>query len=172
MSSHADWVHCPRCAGDLRRGPVEGAERLHCPACGLVVYENPAPTATAIVIGQAGEIMLTRRAIEPFLGMWDLPGGFIHINEDPVDAVRRELLEETGLEIEVTGYLGTFPDSYGDAGFTLNLYYTAVVRSGTPVAADDVSEIGWFAPDALPPSDQIAFRNGVQALELYLRGRL
>ena len=112
VSAHTGWTHCPRCAGPLRTGPVDsGEQRLHCPACGLVLYDNPAPTATAIVTRGDGAILLTRRAIEPAIGMLDLPGGFIEAGEDPEQAVKRELLEETGLEIELTGYVGRDPRS-------------------------------------------------------------
>ena len=69
MAHRDDWVHCPRCAAPL----VHGTE-LHCPACGLVIYDNPAPTASALVL-RDGRLMLTRRARPPQEGMWDLPGG-------------------------------------------------------------------------------------------------
>ena len=65
-----------------------------------MLYDNPAPTATAIVTRADGAILLTRRAIEPAFGMLDLPGGFIEAAEDPEQAVKRELREETGLEID------------------------------------------------------------------------
>ncbi len=67
---------------------------------GWCLYDNPAPTATAIVTRADGAMLLTRRAIEPAFGMLDLPGGFIEAGEDPEQAVKRELLEETGLEID------------------------------------------------------------------------
>ncbi len=169
MSAHNGWKHCPRCAGALRTGPVDSGEvRLHCPACGLVLYDNPAPTATAIVTRGDGAILLTRRAIEPAMGMLDLPGGFIETGEDPEQAVKRELSEETGLEIELTGYVGAIPDRYGDGAHTLNLYYTAVVSGGREQAASDVSEIVWLMPEALPARSQIAFANGAEALERVL----
>lgn len=167
MSALTGWVHCPRCAADLVTGPVgpSGEVRLHCPACGLVLYDNPAPTATAIVTRRDGAILFTRRAIEPALGMLDLPGGFIEAGESPELAVRRELMEETGLEIELTGYLGTFPDRYGEGAHTLNIYFTAVVSGGVACAADDVSELVWIAPGELPARSEIAFANSVEALE-------
>ncbi len=159
-----DWRVCPRCAAGLRFGPVQGedADRLHCPACGLVLYENPAPTVSAIV-ERDGRVLLTRRGIEPRLGMWDTPGGFIEAGEEPPDALRRELLEETGLEIEVGDFLGIYPDRYGDGAPTLNVFYAArVVGDGDGRPRDDVTEIGWFEPDALPA--ELAFPNGERAL--------
>jgi ADP-ribose pyrophosphatase YjhB (NUDIX family) len=166
------WRSCPRCTAQLSRGAVAGdeAERLHCPACGLVVYENPAPTASAIV-ERDGRILLTRRGIEPFRGMWDLPGGFVEPGEHPEDAVRRELFEETGLDVAPGCLVGIYTDVYGHGGgTTLNIYYAAEVVCGAEAASSDVSELRWFAPSDLPPAAELAFANGPAALADYLRG--
>lgn len=172
----SDWRYCPRCASALAFGAVPGepTEVLHCPACGMVLYDNPAPTASALVLHD-GRLLLTRRARDPYAGMWDVPGGFIEPLEQPADAVRRELLEETGLQIEVVGpVLAVYCDVYGEGGVaTLNLFYIARVLGGTERPADDVSEIGWFAASALPAPEQIAFENGRGAIaELVARGLL
>jgi ADP-ribose pyrophosphatase YjhB (NUDIX family) len=134
---------------------------LHCTACGLVLYENPAPTVSAVV-ERDGLVLLTRRGIEPRLGMWDTPGGFVEAGEEPVEALRRELLEETGLTIEVGELLGIYPDRYDDGVPTLNVFYVArVTAGGDGEPRDDVTEIGWFEPHALP---RLAFGNGERAL--------
>jgi len=159
-----DWRICPRCAAGLRHGVVAGEDvpRLHCPACGLVLYENPAPTVSAVV-ERDGRVLLTRRGIEPRRGMWDTPGGFVEAGEEPAQALERELLEETGLTIEVGELLGIYPDRYGDGAPTLNIFYVArVTGAGEGEPRDDVTEIGWFAPDALPA--ELAFANGERAL--------
>lgn len=171
----ADWRYCPRCASGLVFGAVPGEpeEVLHCPACGLVLYDNPAPTASALVIHD-GRLLLTRRARDPYAGMWDVPGGFIEPLEHPAEAVQRELLEETGLEVEVGELSGIHTDVYGEGGVaTLNLFYLASVIGGVERPADDVSEIGWFTAAALPALDQIAFQNGRDAIaELVARDQL
>jgi ADP-ribose pyrophosphatase YjhB (NUDIX family) len=156
-----DWRHCPRCAAALLRAVPAGddEERLACPACGLILYENPAPTASALVVDAGGRVLLTRRGIEPFLGMWDAPGGFIRPGESGEEAVRRELREETGLEIAVGEVLAIVPDTYGEEGTaTLNVFYLARVVGGDPAPASDVSELAWLAPAELPGAGQIAFR--------------
>lgn len=167
MTDHRGWIYCPRCAGDLMIGLVSGEERdrLHCTSCALVLYDNPAPTACA-VIEREGSVMLTRRGIEPHKGDWDLPGGYIEVGEYPEDALRRELLEETGLEIAIQAILGVFLDTYGDGGTdTLNICYEAHVTGGTESPASDVSEIRWFTADALP--ENLAFRNTREALDAW-----
>jgi ADP-ribose pyrophosphatase YjhB (NUDIX family) len=109
----------------------------------------------------ARRVLLARRAYEPDAGLWDAPGGFLEEGEDPTVGLRRELLEETGLTIDVGGFVGTFVDRYGDdadAQAVLNLVWEATIASGEPRAADDVSELRWFATDALPAESELAFR--------------
>jgi 8-oxo-dGTP diphosphatase len=152
------WKFCPKCrtklTGDLKR--------LECPACGFVVYAGSKATASALVVDHEGRLLLGRRAAEPFHGRWDTPGGFLEEGEHPLDGLRRELREETGLEIDPVDFVGVWMDRYGGdstAQATLNLYWTARVVSGDPVPADDVSELAWFAPDELPPPEETAFEN-------------
>ena len=157
------WKHCPRCGAglDLHEG------RAECGACGSTFWAHSQPTACAFVADARGRLLLARRAGEPWQGYWDTPGGFLEEGEDPLDALRRELREETGLDVEPERFVGAFVDRYGDgpaAPFTLNLYWTARIVGGEPRAADDVSELRWFAPDELPPDDEIAFVNVVKAL--------
>lgn len=157
------WNHCPRCAATLEN---DGA-RARCAACGFTAYGHSDPTACALVFDADARVLLARRAREPERGKWDVPGGFIEEGEPPLDALRRELLEETGLEIEPIDFVGVWVDRYGDAEdapSTLNLYWTARIVSGVPEAADDVSELAWFARDALPPDEELAFSNVAEAL--------
>lgn len=166
MSELDGWVACPRCRADVERS----AERVQCPACGFVAYANPKPTAVAVCVDGEGRVLLTRRAVEPSIGAWDLPGGFVDEHEHPLDALRRELREETGLEIEPLSLLGIWMDEYGGdstAESTMNLFWTARVTGGEPQAADDVSELRWFGRDELPPAGELAFRCVALALDAW-----
>jgi 8-oxo-dGTP diphosphatase len=112
------------------------------------------------VVDDEGRVLLARRAGPVFHGYWDLPGGFLDEGEHPLDGLRRELREETGLEVEPAEFIGVWMDRYGDdedAHATLNLYWTARFVAGKPEAADDVSELAWFRPDGLPPPERLAF---------------
>jgi 8-oxo-dGTP diphosphatase len=76
--------------------------------------------------------------------------------------MRRELREETGLEVEPLDFLGAWMDRYGGdstAQATLNLYWTARAVAGEPAPADDVDDLRWFARDELPGPDALAFEN-------------
>ena len=157
------WRYCPRCRTALEHA----GNRVSCPACGFVAYANPKPTATAVCVDGEGRVLLTKRAIEPYLGAWDLPGGFVEEAEHPLDALRRELSEETGLEVEPLDFLGVWMDRYGGdstAQTTLNLFWTARVVGGEPRAADDVSDLRWFPPEELPPASELAFDCVAKAL--------
>ena len=152
------WRFCPRCGGglDLAHAPL----RVECPSCGFVGYANSSPCACALVEDDSGRVLLGRRAVEPHRGRWDAPGGYLEEHEHPLDGLRRELLEETGLTVEPDRFLGIWMDTYGDgpaANATLNLFWTARVVAGEAVAADDVAELRWFAPAEIPAPDALAF---------------
>jgi 8-oxo-dGTP diphosphatase len=158
----AEWLTCPRCGTELEH--AKGS--VSCPGCGLSVYASPAPTASAIVLDDGGRLLLAQRAVDPGEGLWDLPGGFMDEDEDPLETVRRELREEAGVEVEPREFVGAVPDRYGDDGpWTMNLYWTARIVSGEPHAADDVARFEWFGQDELPPGTEFAFANTVQILD-------
>jgi ADP-ribose pyrophosphatase YjhB (NUDIX family) len=157
MGSLDGWRFCPRCATglDVARG------RADCRACGSAYYAGSAPTAGALVLDDEGRVLLARRAVEPYRGRWDIPGGFLEEGEHPLDALRRELREEAGVEVEPLSFFGAWIDTYGEdegAQATLNLYWKARLVDGVPRPADDVAELAWFARDELPPDAEIAFR--------------
>ncbi len=157
MSELDGWRLCPRCGAELGGD----AARLACDACGFIVYASSKPTAGALCVAN-GRVLLARRAHPPFEGFWDIPGGFLDEGEDPLDGLRRELREETGLEVEPQRFLGIWIDRYGGdstAEATLNLYWTARVVGGDAAPADDVSELHWFNRDELPAPDELAFEN-------------
>ena len=157
MAILAGWRFCPRCQADLTR--LDGREE--CAACGFVRYANPLLAVAALVVDADQRLLLGRRAFEPDAGMWDTIGGFVDEEEDVLEALHREVLEETGLEVEVGDFVGAFSDRYGsgdDAPTALNLVFEARVLRGEPRPADDVSELAWFTREALPADEELAFR--------------
>jgi ADP-ribose pyrophosphatase YjhB (NUDIX family) len=158
------FPYCSVCGAKL-----QGRPPIACPACGIEHWVNAKPCAGALVTDADGRLLLLRRATEPWLGRWDIPGGFCDAEEHPIDTAAREAREECGFEVEVTGFLGLWLDHYPDPAdadhpkVTLNAYYHA--RVGAEVGApdpDETSEVGWFEPDALPP--EIAFPHHAEAV--------
>jgi len=155
---------CPECAGALPHRPP-----VTCPACGAEQYQNAKPCA-GVLIMRDGRLLLLRRSNEPWRGRWDIPGGFCEADEHPFDTARREALEEVGLEVEITGFLGMWLDRYpnpADAEHpvtTLNAYYHGVAPADAEGQADpeEAAELGWFEPDAVP--EEIAFPHHARAV--------
>lgn len=138
------WRFCPRCGGE---GDHRGTSFV-CPACGYVAWSNPVPGVHAL-IERDGKVLLGRRAFDPGAGCWGLPGGFLEEREDPFAGLRREVREETGLEIDPAELFGTWLQPHGERT-VLCLIYRASVLGGEERAADDVTELGWFTREQLP----------------------
>jgi 8-oxo-dGTP diphosphatase len=124
------------------------------------------------VLDGDGRVLLARRGIEPLLGLWDIPGGFVAPGETLADAVRRELREEAGVEIEVGRLVAALPDVYGDGGeATINAFFECRLTAGEPEPDDDVAELRWFDPGALPRPEELAFACVRAALAAWRDGR-
>lgn len=96
--------------------------------------------------------------MEPFLGLWDTPGGFVEEGESLQECIRRELREEAGVEIEVGRLVATVPDTYGPTGdATINAFFECRLVSGRLRPGDDVAELRWFAAGVLPGPEDVAF---------------
>lgn len=153
---------CSHCGGPLVLVDDHGVQRQRCSRCAAIVYRNSKPCVGA-VIRRGDRVLLSKRAREPHLGQWDLPGGFLESGEHPEAGILREIAEETGLRASVVRLLGVDTGKYGDDD-TLNLVYE-LAAEGDAVPADDSLELRWFPLDALP---QMAFEH---ERELLLRMR-
>jgi len=165
----AEYRYCPRCAGELesRRVKESEPERLVCGRCGFVFYLDPKVAACTIAMVDGG-IVLLRRAIEPALGKWVFPGGFVDRGETVAAAAVRETLEEVNLRVSLTGIL----DAYSYSGSqVVVIVYAAEVVGGRLLACDECLEVGTFAPEEIP-WDDLAFRSTHEGLRDYLGGLL
>ena len=143
---------------------------LVCTRCNFVFYQNPKPCAGVILTNENNEVLLTKRSIEPKLGTWDIPGGFLEDGEDPIVGVQREIREELGITIQVGPVLGIYVDTYdhGTTVHTLNIYYACTLVSGEIHPMDDISEAKWFSADAIP-WDELAFKHLKTGLRDWIR---
>jgi len=82
-------------------------ERMVCPDCGFIDYENPKVVVGSVVVAE-DRILLCRRAIEPRLGYWTLPAGYLEVNESTMAGAEREALEEACARIAIEGLLAVY----------------------------------------------------------------
>lgn len=122
------------------------------------VYRDP-KVAVALLIAQGGELLLQQRAMEPAMGLWSFIGGYVDRGEQVERAAEREAREELGAAVRLTHLLGVYSEP-GNA--VVLIVYTADLTepsaSFTP-QAEEITALGWFAPDDLPP---LAFAHDAQ----------
>ena len=106
-------------------------------------YRNPTPTVDAIM-QKGSKVLMVRRKKEPFKDMLALPGGFVNEGETAEDAMKREVLEETSLEVEPIEILGVYSDPARDPRkHTLTVVFVAIITGGSEKASDDAAELEW-----------------------------
>src|SRR5689334_3354291 len=104
-----EYHFCPRCGGALEPRVLKEREppRLVCTACSEVTYLDPKVAACTITLLEGG-IVLLKRTIEPQVGKWVFPGGFVDRGEPVAAAAVRETLEEVNLRVALTGILDVY----------------------------------------------------------------
>jgi ADP-ribose pyrophosphatase YjhB (NUDIX family) len=152
--------YCLRCGNELMMEARFGALRPCCSNCGWVYFADP-KVAGAALIEKGDQVLLVRRANDPARGLWTLPAGFIDAGEDPQQAVIRECLEETGLEVRIIDLFDLIARQEHPRGAHLLIVYRAEIVTGQIRAGDDVDEVGFFERRALPP---LAFSSTMEIL--------
>jgi ADP-ribose pyrophosphatase YjhB (NUDIX family) len=153
------WICCPFCAGALKDKQLDGLVKQVCTQCDSVRWDSPVPVVATFIPLKEG-VVLVQRGVEPFVGKWCLPRGFMKTGEIPKRAAVRETLEETGLKVWLVRMLNACNPS--PKNFQLNqvtMFYLATMREGELKAGDDAQSVGVFPPDKLPdicfPSDRL-----------------
>ena len=111
-----------------------------------------APCASVVVV-RDGRVLLSRRAHAPWQGFWEVPGGFVEQGEHPEDAARREVFEELGLSVELTGLLGIYVHPVPDHDpLLITVYLGSTTDPDTSIRPDlaEVAEWRWFVPADVP----------------------
>lgn len=163
------FKYCPKCAGEL--AIVDGHPK--CQSCGFIFFQNSKPTSSALILNDRNEVLLLKRAIEPYFGKWDIPGGFLEESEDPIDCLKRESREEMGIEIIPGEVIAIYVDRYGDsedASYTFNVFYKCKIISGEIKLDKENSEYKWFAEKEIP-WDELAFKNTAVAINALFKVR-
>lgn len=143
----------------------DNCERSVCVSCGVIHYVNP-----KIVVGcvpeRDGRILLCKRAIEPRIGYWTVPAGFMELGESTAQGAARETLEEACAEVEI-GHLFASVDVV-DAG-QVHMFYTAKLL-GDFAAGEESLDVAMYSEAEIPWHD-IAFHSGRYALQKYFEDK-
>jgi ADP-ribose pyrophosphatase YjhB (NUDIX family) len=160
MTLGEDPSFCPACGKPVEPRLLEEDHRprLICPD-GHVTWRNPRVVVGALPV-RDGRVYLARRAIEPGLGRWTYPGGFLEVGESAQEGARREAEEETELRIEVGRLIGVY--SRPHVGI-VTIVFAADVVGGRPEPAAETTEVRGFDPDEIP-WDELAFTTVESAL--------
>lgn len=141
--------YCSFCGSLLRESFLEGRSRQHCSQCSLIAYQNPNP-ASAVLLIHDQQVLLVKRALEPKKGCWALPAGFQEWDETPEQAARRELFEETGLQLGKLELLDLVYNGFDNfKPVNLAIFY-GKFSGGQLKPGDDVSDAAFFPIDNLP----------------------
>jgi len=127
---------------------------------------KPTVAVSALVRNSKGEVLLIRRAVEPCSGKWALPGGKVEFGERLCDAIRRELAEELGLEVELGEVIGIEEFMCQDHHYVI-VVFSAEARHYEVVPNREVSEYRWLRLEEALKLDLTATTRGF--LERMLR---
>ena len=148
------WLYCPQCGAGLGEAALGGLPRQVCAAgCGFVHWDNPAPVVAALVelvefADRDGQVVLARNRVwAP--GAFGLITGFLEREEDPAQAVRREVKEELDLDADAATLIGVYP--FARKNEVLIAYHVAA--RGTIRLNEELAEFRLVAPDRLKAWD-------------------
>lgn len=169
MLTEFEFTYCPHCRSNFTRTD----DHLVCTECKLKYYVNPLPTNAVILKNENNELLLVKRKHYPQKGLWDLPGGFININETVEESVYREISEELNIRISDIRYVCSFYDTYefgGIKAYTICFLFEAKMINPKDLKASDDAECYEFFNEYGIPFDQFAFEPMRDALlRLYKR---
>lgn len=162
--------YCPACRTKCEVKEIGGRSRKICPKCQFVQYKNPAPAVSVLVIDD-DRILLGKRADSHFrAGLWCLPCGFIEFDEDFLTAARREVMEETGLVVDIESILSVMTNYLEPDLHTLVVVLLAKAVAGTVCPGDDIVAAEWFPLGG--PLPELAFAADQEIIERYYKSRL
>ena len=162
-----DVNYCPRCAAPLiaRLIPTEDRPRLICDR-GHILYVNP-KLVVGVIPQRRGRILLLRRAIEPRVGFWTYPGGFIEIDESVEECAVREAHEEIGVTVKISGLVGVYSRPGPQGPGIVSIVFRGRVTAGRPTPGREAIEARWFGPEDVP-WDDLAYETTRWALRDWL----
>jgi NADH pyrophosphatase NudC (nudix superfamily) len=135
-----DFKFCSSCGNPLKLATDQEWD-FECTNCNQKYYNNPTPVVAALVFRDGKLVIVSSKNKK----LWGLPGGYVSVNESLEEAVIREILEETNLNVRLTGFHASYSMIKRDRHLVF-IVFTAEVESGNPTAGDDVKELRVLNP--------------------------
>lgn len=161
------FIFCPKCRQKLN---TKNERLIDCQHCGFHFYFAPYLTNAAILENDNNEILLAKRKDYPKKGFWDLPGGFVEMDETIEESLHREIGEELNVKITDLRYICSAFDQYLYKKInypTLCFIFSAKMTGDHMKPSDDVSSIKFFPKNRIP-YEKIAFRGLKMGIRQYL----
>lgn len=170
MTSRNPVHYCRHCGSAVEhRVPDDGDTRVRavCPTCHTIHYENPLNVVGTIPVLPDGRVLLCKRNIEPRLGRWTLPAGFMELNETTAQGAARETDEEAGAQFEMGPLFSLL--NVPRVG-QVHMYYRAALLSDQFAPGFETMEARLFTEEEVP-WDELAFRTVKETLQHYFADR-
>ena len=135
-----------------------------CSHCKQTIFEDP-KLAVASIIAKNNQILLIKRGVEPQIGKWAFPSGYVNRYETPEDALLREVKEETELDVQINKLIGIYSTKGNPVVLAV---YSVHLISHEATAGSDATDVQWFELNQLP---KLAFEHDNQILKNWLEVR-
>jgi len=144
-----DFIFCPTCGTLLELREYERKQRLFCPKCKRISYQQLKVGAGALIVHD-GELLLVQRTTAPFQYCWNLPAGYAEADESPVQTVVREVHEETGLQVKVEGLVDVYFFDDDPRGNGILIVYQCHFTDGDLKERSEAVNPTFFPRDGVP----------------------
>lgn len=152
--------NCPDCGNALTQIEVEDRQRFYCEECSRVIWQNPKPVAW-LLLQKDDRYLLVKRADEPDKGEWDIPGGFLELEESFSRAAVRELEEETGVKVreDRIELFDTVAFDRADEHVVGTVFCAEIQNTPDIEPSDDAAEAKFWRLEELRSSDEETLRD-------------
>ncbi len=163
-SAPEEIAFCPLCGNSMHTETRFDKPRRACSKCGYVHFTDP-KVGVGVLVVEEGKVLLVRRAVDPELGKWSIPAGYLDRGEDPRKTAAREAKEETGLDVAIDGLVDVYYNPPEHGGASIFILFRAKLIGGEMQAGDDADEVGFFGMEELPELAFASTSNAIKSLE-------